>query len=366
MPVVINGDTGITQSGEFDSDSTFGFKNRIINPGMVIDQRNAGASVTGTNTLVFPVDRWASFEDSDGVMTFQRSTNAPPGFSYSVIATTTTADSSLSASQRAVFVQRVEGFNIADFGWGTANAQTVTLSFWVRSSLTGTFGGALTNLSRSYGFSYTISAANTWEYKTVTISGDTSGTWDTTNGLGVQITFGLGVGSNFVATAGAWSAGDLNSVSGAVSVIGTLNATWQVTGVQFEKGSTATSFDFRSYGTELALCQRYYEKSYNIDVAVPTATTNGMIHQSGSSDSGNNLSLPIKFCVSKRAAPTMTAYRQSPTTVAVWDYFRNGASGTATVNFADIGQNACRIYIDIGAAWVVGGVYGQWIASSEL
>jgi hypothetical protein len=244
--------------GTINSPNDFGFKNRIINGAMVIDQRNAGASTTGTTTLVYPTDRFASYVSTDGTMTFQQSSTVPAGFNKSVVATTTVADSSLAAGQRAIFLQRIEGFNIADFGWGTANAKTVTLSFWVRSSLTGTFGGAFTDTTRGYPFTYTISSANTWEQKSITILGDTSGSWNSTNGWGVQIAFGLGVGSTFSGTAGAWVNGDLNSATGAVSVIGTLNATWYITGVQLEVGSQATAFDYRDYGNELRLCQRYY------------------------------------------------------------------------------------------------------------
>jgi hypothetical protein len=233
------------------------FRNRIINGDMRIDQRNAGASTTGTNTLVFPVDRFASFVDTDGTMTFQQSSTAPAGFNKSVVATTTVVDSSLASNQRAVFLTRIEGFNIADLAWGTASAKTVTLSFWVRSSLTGTFGGALTNTSRSYPFTYSISVADTWEQKSITIPGDTSGTWNSTNGFGIQVGFGLGCGTDFSGTANAWTSGDLNSATGAVSVIGTLDATWYITGVQLEVGSVATPFERRPYGTELALCQRY-------------------------------------------------------------------------------------------------------------
>jgi hypothetical protein len=254
MPIQTAADSISNSAG-----SPFGFKNRIINGAMAIDQRNAGASTTGTNTLVYPTDRFASFVSTDGTMTFQQSSTAPAGFNNSVVATTTVADTSLAAGQRAIFLQRIEGYNIADFGWGTANAKTVTLSFWVRSSLTGTFGGAFTDTTRAYPFTYTISSANTWEQKSITISGDTSGSWNSTNGWGVQVAFGLGVGSTFSGTAGAWVNGDLNSATGAVSVIGTLNATWYITGVQLEKGTQATEFDYRPYGYELDLCYRYYQ-----------------------------------------------------------------------------------------------------------
>ena len=237
-----------------------GFKNRIINGSMVIDQRNAGASVTlSSPTAVYTIDRWKASNVSDGVFTIQQSSTVPAGFTKSLVFTTTTADASLAAGQYAYIEQGIEGFNVADFGWGASGAQTVTVSFWVRSSLTGTFGGALTNgtATRSYPFNYTINSANTWEQKTVTVAGDTTGTWATDNSLGVTVRLGLGVGSTYSGTAGAWAAGNLIAPTGAVSVIGTNTATFYITGVQLEKGSTATSFDYRPYGTELALCQRY-------------------------------------------------------------------------------------------------------------
>ena len=165
------------------------FTNRIINGDMRIDQRNAGASASLSGlSVTYTLDRWAVRSDTEGVASVQRSTTAPAGFSNSLLYTVTTADTSLGSTQQYAIQQRVEGFNVADFGWGTANAQTITLSFWVRSSLTGTFGGAISNsaVNRSYPFTYTINTANTFEYKTVTITGDTSGTWLTDNGIGVS------------------------------------------------------------------------------------------------------------------------------------------------------------------------------------
>jgi hypothetical protein len=258
MPVIIDGTNGITQAGEFNSDSSFGFKNRIINGAMVIDQRNAGAAITAGG---FSVDRFGIAISTDGAFSAQQDSSAPAGFTNSVKCTTTTADASLSASQYWLFRQRIEGYNVADLDFGTANAKTVTLSFWVRSSLTGTFGGSIMNsaANRAYPFTYTISVADTWEQKSVTIAGDTSGTWLKTNGNGMVVVWSLGIGSNYQSTANAWAAGEYYGTSSSTSVIGTLNATWYVTGVQLEVGSTATSFDYRPYGTELALCQRYYE-----------------------------------------------------------------------------------------------------------
>jgi hypothetical protein len=232
---------------------------------MVIDQRNAGAAVTiDTTNGTYTLDRWSASDQTDGAFTVQRSTTAPAGYINSLLATITTADTSLAATQRSFIVQYIEGLNCADLGWGTASAQSVTLSFWVRSSLTGTFGGSLYNSAedRSYPFSYTINAANTFEQKSVTIAGDTTGTWLTTSGIGIAVGFSLGTGSTYSGTAGAWAATRYYSSTGATSVIGTLGATFYITGVQLEVGTVATSFDYRSYGTELALCQRYYEVLY--------------------------------------------------------------------------------------------------------
>jgi len=268
-----------------------GFRNRIINGAMVIDQRNAGASVSFDNSSGYSVDRWFGQDVTDGAFTLQQVSDAPGGFTKSLKFTTTTADASLSGSQWARIKQVIEGFNIADLGFGAAGASTVTVSFWVKSSLTGTFGGSFVNdaSNRSYPFTYTISVASTWEQKTVTISGDTTGTWLTTNGAGIQVIFGLGVGSTFSGTAGAWAAAEYYSATGAVSVIGTLNATWQITGVQLEKGSTATSFDYRPYGTELALCQRYLP-------AFPySATTYSSVGQcTGATSAYVNFNFPVQ------------------------------------------------------------------------
>jgi hypothetical protein len=239
-----------------------GFKNRIINGAMVIDQRNAGAAVTTSSS--FPVDRFIMNNATDGAFSAQQNASAPTGFVNSLKLTTTTADATLAGTQNLHIAQKIEGFNIADLAWGTANAATVALSFWARSSLTGTFGGALRNATdnRSYAFTYSISAVDTWEYKTVVIPGDTTGTWLSTNGVGVSVFFGLGAGPDRSGTAGAWASTAYVSATGAVSVVGTLNATFYITGVQLEKGSTATSFDYRPYGTEMPLCQRYYEKMF--------------------------------------------------------------------------------------------------------
>jgi hypothetical protein len=275
-----------------------GFKNRIINGEMDISQGAAGATITPAVTSAYvtnyPVDRFQVLVGAASKLTTAQASVAPAGFSFSTLITSSSAYT-VGAGEVFVIRQNIEGFNTADLGWGTADAQTVTLSFWVRSSLTGTFGGSLQNSAsnRSYPFTYTINAANTWEYETITIAGDTTGTWiGATNGIGIRVNLGLGVGATFSGTAGAWAGSDFDSATGATSVVGTSGATFYVTGVQLEKGSVATSFDFRSYGTELALCQRYYEVFGSGGVGgARTNTTWSMVHS---------------FKVNKRASPTLT------------------------------------------------------------
>jgi hypothetical protein len=244
------------------ADSLQGFRNRIINGDMRIDQRNAGASVSLSTTTQFPVDRFAAFKGTAAAtVTAQQSTVAPTGFTNSLLFTASTGAAPAAGDINGTW-QVIEGFNVADLGWGTANAQSVTLSFWVRSSVTGTYAFSLNNsaVNRLYVATYTITAANTWEYKTITIAGDTSGTWLTDNGRGVQIVWDLGYGSDFNGSAGAWGSSVIRRTSGSVQLIATTGATWYITGVQLEVGSVATPFERRPFGTELALCQRYYYK----------------------------------------------------------------------------------------------------------
>ena len=266
---------------------SLGRRNLIINGDMRIDQRNAGASVTvNANAVFHAVDRFGAVgQGSDGVFTIQQSTTAPAGFYNSVVATVTTADASIGSVQEYGMDYQVEGYDVAHLNFGTADAQTITLSFWVRSSLTGTFGGSLRNsaANRSYPFSYSISSADTWEQKTVTISGDTSGTWLKNNMIGMMLFWSLGTGSSLNGTAGAWAGTNYTGVAGQTNLIGTNGATFYITGVQLEVGSVATPFEHRSYGEELALCQRYFINFGDLRllaVGSRTADTGGIRAQS--------------------------------------------------------------------------------------
>jgi hypothetical protein len=279
-----------------------GMKNRIINGAMVIDQRNAGASIL--NPSGYTLDRWNFSVSQASKFTAQQnqgSVTPPTGFS-NYLGLTSSSAYSIVAGDYFQLYQQIEGFNTSDLMFGTANAKTVTLSFQVYSSLTGTFGGALVNSAsnRSYPFTYTISSANTWTSISITIAGDTSGTWiGATNGVGLSVRFGLGVGSTYSGTAGAWASALYVSATGATSVVGTSGATFYITGVQLEVGTTATNFEYRQYGTELMLCQRYYE--------VHGGTAGAFPQYFGYGSNGTNVGLAIPFAVSKRLAPVVTA-----------------------------------------------------------
>jgi len=280
MTMILDGSNGVTfndASLQGAAASPYVLKNRIINGDMRIDQRNAGAAVTiNAASYIYSVDRWSGYgESADGVFTLQRSTTAPTGFTNSLLATVTTADASIGANQLYIVEQFIEGFNVADLNFGTANAKTITISFWVRSSVTGTFSGSIadTNYTRSYPFTYTISSANTFEYKTVTIAGDTTGTWNTGNGIGMRLYFDLGSGSSTKGTAGAWTGSGTVGATGSTNLIATSGATWYITGVQLEQNTSATPFERRLYNQELANCQRYFQTSTNAQGIANSSTT---------------------------------------------------------------------------------------------
>lgn len=282
----------------------FAFRNRIINGDCRIDQRNNGSSVTNSaGATTYTLDRWALYGSQASKFSVQQNAGSvtPPAGFTNYLGVTSLSAYSVGASELFVINQRIEGYNLADFSWGTADAKTITISFWVRSSLTGTFGGVLQNSAqnRNYPFSYSISSANTWEQKTITVTGDTTGTWLTTNGIGLRVSFSIGVGSTLSGTAGAWSATEYYSATGATSVVGTNGATFYITGVQLEKGSTATSFDYRPYGTELALCQRYYQQwSYE--------SANKYVAGLGSAVITSEVDFAIPLGISMRSSPTIS------------------------------------------------------------
>jgi hypothetical protein len=343
--MIIDGSNGATfpdSSLQAAAASPYVLKNRIINGDMRIDQRNAGASVTPTVDNQYTLDRWRCSLTQSSKFSVQQnagSVTPPVGFT-NYLGVTSLSAYSVVASDVFGIVQLIEGFNTADLAFGTANAKTVTLSFWVRSSLTGTFGGVLNNgiFNRSYPFTYTISAANTWEQKTVTIAGDTTGTWNTTTSASMGAFFSLGAGSTFSGTAGAWVASNILSATGATSVVGTNGATWYITGVQLEIGTSATPFERRMYGQELINCQRYFEIS-GATGATSNPNYHGMLY-----DPTSTLYLgQIQFQVTKRTAPTVAVGAGS-----------TGAASTIGISSFFFTRSAAAAYLT------------YWTASAEL
>jgi hypothetical protein len=283
-----------------DNQSKLGisFKNRIINGAMTISQRGTSFSTSNIYTL----DRWYEYIASPSAFTITQSSTAPSGFTNSFLMTNTTGGSI--GSNLNFFSQTIEGYNIADLDFGLSTAKTFTLSFWVRSSVAGTYGGSFRNAgaSRTFPFTYTISAANTWTFITKTIPGCTDGTWNTTNGVGLEVDFDLGSGAYTGAATGAWSTGNYIGATGTqTSFIPTNGATFYITGVQLEVGTQATTFDYRSIGTELALCQRYYV------LIAQGSGTGGNLYAPialGVLRNATRLDLYISFPVTMRTAPS--------------------------------------------------------------
>jgi hypothetical protein len=341
-----SGGSNAVFSGVASPPNSMGFRNRIINGNMVIDQRNAGASVTPT-AGAYTLDRWYADMSAASKYSIQRNAGSvtPPAGYTNYLGVTSLAATSLAAGDYYYLFQGIEGLNISDLGWGAAGAQTVTLSFWVRSSLTGTFGGSLKNSAnnRSYPFTYTISAANTWEQKSVTIAGDTSGTWLTTNGLGIGVHFGLGVGSTFSGTAGAWAGSNFLSATGATSVVGTNGATFYITGVQLEAGTNASAFERIDYGRQLIQCQRY----------LPAFNSTGntfRLPASGVASAGSTVFFTITFPVTTRVPATGMVVSSAAHFAAGVDGLIGATTASAFVFNALSSNNAARAQMTTSTA----------------
>ncbi len=320
----ISADTLSVNANNISADNSLGFRNRIINGDMRIAQRGT-AAVTAASS--FPVDRFLTgLTSNDGTFSAQQSTAVvPTGFTHSVGITVTAADASIASTENFLYQSWIEGNNIADLGFGTASAKTVTISFWVRGSVTGTYAVVIANSSdgasapnRSYVSTYTINSADTWEYKTVTVPGDTGGTWQTGNLRGMLVRFGLTAGTNFQQAADSWGAVNAVGTSSTVQLLSTLNATWYITGVQLEAGSVATPFERRPYGMELSLCQRYF---YNLVAAAASGA------------STTKIEFYYQHPVPMRAAPTLNVVgliRIEDPTVSAY----NQSSGNSTLEQA--------------------------------
>jgi hypothetical protein len=353
--------TGAVETALTNNGTSFGFKNRIINGAMMVDQRNAGASVTGNDN--YSADRFKLSLNGTGNLSGQQVTDAPVGFAYSSKISVATADSSLTTNEFYNLRHAVEGYNISDLGWGNTGAQSVTLSFWVKSSVIGSYVVRFINAggTTSYPVYYNINSVNTWEYKTITIPGPTSGSWDKAIGVGLELTFQFGSGPTYTgATPNTWntvSAYQNSAFNGTNNFLATNGATWQITGVQLEKGSTATAFEFRSIGQELALCQRYF---YRID---NTGATN--VNAVGVGSMLSVFSSTRAFGIFKTAVPMRT----NPTmTYANMNVFTGGFAANPTVTgigvYAPAGTSSTDFYVEVDAASGFTGICFPYLVGS--
>ena len=369
------GNTASINGATPTTDNTMG-RNRVINGAMEIAQRGTAAVTTGGT---FPVDRWQVVQTTSGKCSVQQNANAitpPVGFT-NYLGVVSLSAYSLTASDYYQVRQKLEGFNVADFDWGTANARPITVSFWVYSSLTGNFGlvvswGSSSSNERTYPILYSITSANTWEYKTITISGDTTmpaGGFETGNGSGIQLRFSLGGGATNAGTSGAWATANYQTVTGDTSVVSTNGATFYITGVQLETGSVATSFERRQYGQELALCQRYYYRR-NYD-----QTTVDVVAVFSAYSSGGAWGKIIDFPVEMRATPTASLssighFRPTNTSGSSLSAFTAGnlaGQGTSKTQLTTAGWSGSSGMTAGNAVAILNNTTSAWIdASAEL
>jgi hypothetical protein len=350
MPISVDGTNGITfnDATAFNTASSLGMRNRIINGDMRIWQRATSFSPTGNLGSYYTTDRfYLETTNSTAVSTWARSTDAPPGFTYSMLQTVTTTQSSIaSTGQYYGFCQCIEGYNFADFAYGTSSAKTGTLSFWVKSSVTGTFCAGLCQsdvsviYQRTYPFTYTITSANTWTFITITFPGDTvSNNNNVTNGCGLRIEFYSMLSAGYAnGTVNQWNpnlTGTQYASSTGVNLFATSGATWQITGIQVEIGTLSTTFERRHYGAELSLCHRYYVQYNASSGTSQLAPVPVIMSNTGASIAMATLITPVPM----RATPSLTigsgninyafigtigsGLTSTSTTITVQNYFGN-------------------------------------------
>ena len=354
-------------------------KNAIINGDMQICQR--GTSFTSNG---YTLDRYTMDESTDGAVTVTQDTDVPSGYGFakSLKVDCTTADGTIGAAQYCGFTQLIEGQNLQYLKYGTSSAQTLTLSFWVKSVKTGTYcvrfvkeAGSGTRYECP--IEYTISSASTWEKKTITLTptaGSTSlitaanGAIVNSNASGFRVFFTLATGSDFHATNNTWVAGsDKLGTSNQVNFLDSTSNDFWITGIQLEAGDTASEFEFLPFGVNLEKCLRYFQKTYDYATAPGTSTDQGKLEMSSTSEGGNNAIFSLSLKVPLRTTPTVTFYK-SDGTLATWTYGRSGASGDAsmTAYAGRYGQNYLIFYGGVGAGWIACNLAGHYTVSAEL
>jgi hypothetical protein len=359
--------TTIVQLDAIVQSNTQGNKNLIINGKFSIFQRGTGATTVNGND-VFAADRFKGWANGGGTYTVEQSTDVPNNeFEYSAKLTNTGVDSSVAAGDNYRWATDIEGYNVSHLGYGHSDAKAVTLSFWVKSSLAGTYCGALysTTASRHYIYEYTISSANTWEKKTITVSsGDTTGSWNKTNGNGLRVYWGFGSGSNYQGTAGAWTAGEKWETSNQAAWIGSASATFFITGVSLEIGDVATPFQHESFAETLQKCQRYYTTS-GFNGGTPYGGGGIAMYAFSVSEAGGTVTFPTTM----RAGPTI---RTKDADGNIGGIHRAAAANVTSGVSVQWAGNAESNKIGFSGltksnAWAVGNMLiGVWDATAEL
>ena len=341
---------------------TNNLSNRRVNKNgsFIISQKNADTEIT----LGSSGDRWIdmiqTFLHNTATFKAQRVSDAPAGFQYSAKHTVSSADGSIANSDEAMFIHRIEGFDAAKFAYGTSGAKQVTVSFYVKSSLTGDFSFAVQAGGRNYVNEYTINSANTWERKSFTLPVLTTGTHNTTTGSGWTAIWDLGSGDDYAtSTLGSWvTASNLYRSTGSARLSTNVNATWQITGIQVEEGTVMTDFEHFPIENEFAICQRYFER---------IVVDDSEIFFIGVNQFGSPGRIPLTFKVTKRAIPTVTI---DNATFAYYAVQGSGSNGSASFTVNSYSTDTMGISSSGAAAntsyWVAKNADGYVDASAEL
>ena len=344
-------------------------RNMLINGSHDVNQRDQGSFTPSHNN--FCSDRWRMELSDASKYTAEQSSTSPDGYRKSLKITSSSAFTPASDDYFLV-TQDIEGFNSAPAAFGSSAAKSVTLSFWVRSSLTGTFACAIRNsgFNRTHIKEYTISTADTWEHKTLTFPGITDGTWNTGSTVGIRVHWSLGAGSDFHGAADTTLSTNDFATSSSTNVVATNGATWFMTGAQFELGATATPFEHRSYGDELARCQRYFQTSFNSNPSTTNTDNNGVAFAGGGA-TGNTTSFIggayIQLFPTMRAAPTVTVFDlanpRNTGKVHRHTYGQAGSNNNTAV-ITDTNTKSFVVRSDSGSS--ASGIIFQWKVEAEL
>jgi hypothetical protein len=369
---IATGGTNVAITGDLTANN-FAGRNRIIGGDFTTNPWQRGTSFSAIANAAYSADRWVVGYTTSAAQTASKAADAPTAaqagtFTQNCLSlAVTTADTSIAAGDYMILVQVIEGLNAASFGFGQAGTRYVTLSFWVKGTKTGIHCVQVANSAgnRSYVAEYTINSTNTWEYKTITIPVDTTGTWLYDTGIGLNVRFVLMSGTTHHASADTWIAGGPLATSNQVNALDSTSNTFKIALVQLEAGSVATTFDARSVGTELALCQRYFQKSYNQETALATGSFPAGEVRWQSANTAIQSAPTIMLPVVMRATPTLTIY--SPSDGASGNVYNHSTGANVAMTGADSATVGTRGWSGGSTGFADTHIIGyQYAATAEL